>query len=380
MADPLGPPPCYADRVEVQDLIKRIVTQNILDGEEELLRGAPKWLRRNLVAGNTLGAALEVYGVRPFLLELARERESSLGGHRLLRLLVAPGRELHGVTRMLPHQLARLIAEISPHIHHKSGKRSYSLSPEEQVLIYLIHVTQGGFAACAGSSSSDARFTAASYRDLLSQFQTNIRQVSSVVKRVHEVIVTTLGPRYLTWGRRRALEARRALHAARTGVNGILGYIDGTHLPIRVTSPKEHKEAVNRKGWHSTVAQAVVDCDGRFLDVVGGFFGNCSDRYVFNASPVGKTLRANQRRVLLPGTVIVGDAAYSGIPGIVVPYPPPLTPAQVRFNAWLSGHRQAVEAAFGASVASAASRAYLTIRRAPQGHVPRPAGERVSRG
>lgn len=189
---------------------------------------------------------------------------------------------------------------------------------------------------------------ASSYRDLASSFKTNIRQISDIVHRVHDLVIKILGPKYLRWGRRHELDARRARHRDKIGLDGVIGYIDGSHFPIRVTRPIEHIEAVNRKGWHSAVAQAIVDYQGRFLDVAAGFYGNCSDRYVFNVSPIGRKLMEDKRQVLPEGAFIIGDAAYRDIPGIVVPFPPPCTPAMVAFNAWLSGIRQVVEAAFGA--------------------------------
>lgn len=183
---------------------------------------------------------------------------------------------------------------------------------------------------------------------------------------MHELVIKVLGPKHLRWGKRRELAARRARHREKIGPDGVVGYIDGTHFPIRVSSTMEHIEAVNRKGWHSTVAQAIVDYQGRFLDIAAGFYGNCSDRYVFNVSPIGRKLTEDKRQALPDGTCIIGDAAYSNIPGIVVPFPPPCTPAMVAFNAWLSGLRQAVEAAFGAQPSLTAPSACALTASSPQ--------------
>ena len=50
------------------------------------------------------------------------------------------------------------------------------------------------------------------------------------------------------------------------------GCIDGTHIPI--IAPKEnHKDYVNRKGFHSIQMQAVVDSRYLFRDVVVGDVG-----------------------------------------------------------------------------------------------------------
>ena len=41
---------------------------------------------------------------------------------------------------------------------------------------------------------------------------------------------------------------------------------DGTHIPILAPN-KNHTDYVNRKGFHSVLMQAVVDCNYIFRDV-----------------------------------------------------------------------------------------------------------------
>lgn len=93
-----------------------------------------------------------------------------------------------------------------------------------------------------------------------------------------------------------------------------------------------------------------MDHKGRFPDVCSGFFGNCSDRYVFEASGFGRALRRARDRVLPVHALVVGDAAYSGTSGIVIPFPTPVYGAKFRLNTWLFSNRQVVEAAFGAGL------------------------------
>ena len=65
------------------------------------------------------------------------------------------------------------------------------------------------------------------------------------------------------------------------------GAIDGTHIPI--TAPSEcHAEYVNRKGYHSIIMQAVVDCKYLYRDVVIGWPGSVHDARVFSNSSIFK--------------------------------------------------------------------------------------------
>ena len=57
--------------------------------------------------------------------------------------------------------------------------------------------------------------------------------------------------------------------------------IDGTHIPI--LAPEEsHTDYINRKGYHSIIMQAVVDCIYRFRDVVIGWPGSIHDARVLS--------------------------------------------------------------------------------------------------
>ena len=59
------------------------------------------------------------------------------------------------------------------------------------------------------------------------------------------------------------------------------GAIDGTHIPI-IASVVDH--AVNRKGYHSIVMQAVVDSKYIFRGVVVGWPGSVHDARNFSSS------------------------------------------------------------------------------------------------
>ena len=65
------------------------------------------------------------------------------------------------------------------------------------------------------------------------------------------------------------------------------GAIDGIHIPI-LAPWESHLEYVNRKGYHSILMQAVVDCNYLYRDVVIGWPGSIHDARVFSNSAIYK--------------------------------------------------------------------------------------------
>ncbi|CAB4011981.1 Hypothetical predicted protein [Paramuricea clavata] len=135
------------------------------------------------------------------------------------------------------------------------------------------------------------------------------------------------------------------------------GAIDDTHIPI-LAPTENHADYVNRKGYHSVVIQAVVECKYLFRNIVIGWPGNVHDARILSNSEFFKIGEQNK---LLPenyhvnvggkfmGTVILGDPAYPLLPWLLKPYPEnPNTIRQHReFNYRLSRARVTVENAFG---------------------------------
>ena len=61
------------------------------------------------------------------------------------------------------------------------------------------------------------------------------------------------------------------------------GAIDGTHMPN--IAPEENQiDYVNRKGYHSVVMQAIVDCTYLFRDIAIGWLGSVHDARILSNS------------------------------------------------------------------------------------------------
>jgi hypothetical protein len=132
--------------------------------------------------------------------------------------------------------------------------------------------------------------------------------------------------------------------------------IDGTHIPI-LAPTESHAEYVNRKGYHSILMQAVVDCDYLFRDVVIGWPGSVHDARVFSNSAI--FMKGNEQK-LFPSDItreingedvsplILADPAYHLLPWLIKGYPRnnEAPRRQKIFNYRLSRARMTVENTF----------------------------------
>ncbi|CAB4038253.1 Hypothetical predicted protein, partial [Paramuricea clavata] len=100
----------------------------------------------------------------------------------------------------------------------------------------------------------------------------------AITKRLSKVI---------TFPRRQDLQQIIDGYEQKWGFPMCAGAIDGTHIPI-IAPTESHVEYVNRKGFHSIVMQACVDCNYLFRDVVVGWPGSVHDARVLSNSAIYK--------------------------------------------------------------------------------------------
>lgn len=139
----------------------------------------------------------------------------------------------------------------------------------------------------------------------------------------------------------------------RNGFPGVIGAIDGTHIPIQ--APQENPNAyINYKKFFSVILQAVVDGEGKFIDVFCGYPGAAHDRGVFNHfNPLLQEI-TGRKADFIPDQEfhILGDGAYPLFDWLLVPYTrvqliDPFLPSKRNYNYHHSSTRCAVEHAFG---------------------------------
>ncbi|XP_074856258.1 ciliary-associated calcium-binding coiled-coil protein 1 isoform X1 [Carettochelys insculpta] len=141
---------------------------------------------------------------------------------------------------------------------------------------------------------------------------------------------------------------------ASLGFPNCFGALDGTHIPICAAEDSRGR-FLNRKDYHSVVLQALVDSQGRFLDIYVGWPGSTHDTRVFRNSGLCRRLEAGtyipQWEIPVGDTTmplcVVADAAYPLRPWLMHPYTGHLSASQERFNTHLNHVCQVVERTFG---------------------------------
>lgn len=74
---------------------------------------------------------------------------------------------------------------------------------------------------------------------------------------------------FIVWPTENQLPELATEFLRKTNMPGVIGAIDGTHIPI--PGPSDHRDAyINRKGFPSIQLQAVCDSNLRFLDICTG--------------------------------------------------------------------------------------------------------------
>ena len=100
------------------------------------------------------------------------------------------------------------------------------------------------------------------------------------------------------------------------GFPGVIGCVDGTHIPIKVLHSDIRETFRCRKGFFSLNAQMICGPDCRIYDLVASWPGSAHDSNVFNRSVI--------RRRFLNGEFgdyhLLADSAYRLTKSVMTPY------------------------------------------------------------
>lgn len=195
--------------------------------------------------------------------------------------------------------------QIEDQLEYESD-RNDSVTPMNQLLIALRFYSTGTFQLVVG--------------DL---FKVNKSTVCRVVHKVTAVIAN-LCPKYVTFPST-AEEKRKIMNQfyQSSGLPGVIGAIDCTHVPIQSPGGQDAEVYRNRKGFFSINVQLISDNQGFVMDVVARWPGSVHDSTVFDNSRIRALLETSPRDGYL-----VGDGGYPCRNYLLTPVVNPVTSQQ----------------------------------------------------
>lgn len=113
----------------------------------------------------------------------------------------------------------------------------------------------------------------AEYRTIANLFGVSPSFVCICVREVFQAIVDNMMSSFIFLSKGEELEEIIKAYKEKWGFPMCSGAIDGTHIPI-LAPTDNHSDYINRKGYHSIVVEAVVDCNYLFRDIVIGWPGS----------------------------------------------------------------------------------------------------------
>ena len=127
----------------------------------------------------------------------------------------------------------------------------------------------------------------------------------------------------------------------KSGIPGIVGCIDGTH--VRIQAPSEHEYLyVNRKGYHSINVQIVCNSDMGIVDLVARWPGSTHDARILRESALQREFEAGRINGLL-----LGDSGYPLKRWLMTPVIAEITAQERRYNEKHTQTRNIVERCIG---------------------------------
>jgi len=134
---------------------------------------------------------------------------------------------------------------------------------------------------------------------------------------------------------------------SRYGFPGVVGCIDGSHVPIKAPAV-DRDSYINRKGFASVNLLAVCDDALRFTYIHADCPGSMHDARVMRLSGLGDGLTTGQL-FADDNCHLLGDSAYPLLVNLLVPFRDNghLSESQIRYNVVHSAARSCIERAFG---------------------------------
>lgn len=157
------------------------------------------------------------------------------------------------------------------------------------------------------------RITVDSYAKLDTYFALSMGSCFNAVNEVIAAIFNELGYEMrFPWHIEQNREAIKQGFMRRHNVPGVLGAVDGSHIPICKSFQGESDPYYNRKKFMSIVLMAVADSDKRFLWADCRDPGSYHDSHVFKDTAVYYWMSTFGDRYLAKGSeFLIGDSAFA---------------------------------------------------------------------
>lgn len=160
------------------------------------------------------------------------------------------------------------------------------------------------------------------------------RAASNCIHDVANAICSNMDS-FITWPTEDELSAIKRKFYEISGLPGIFGAIDGTHVPILSPRPPFIEAAfVNRKQFHSINCQILCDSKLKIFSIDARWPGSCHDSFILRQSEVSERCEREE----FENSWLLGDSGYPLQKWLMVPFRSPMTSAEERYNA---AHRRA---------------------------------------
>ncbi|KAK2718518.1 hypothetical protein QYM36_005750 [Artemia franciscana] len=135
------------------------------------------------------------------------------------------------------------------------------------------------------------------------------------------MIAEKFGRSQYAWPNVASLPDIAAKFEQRAGFPGVVGSIDGCHIPINAPR-KNQRDFLNYKRFHSILLLAIVLPDRRFSNILVGFPVSSRDSYILQRSDwFRQTISSPESKFSNSGDYhIVGDSAFPLYPWLLVPF------------------------------------------------------------
>lgn len=211
---------------------------------------------------------------------------------------------------------------LAPQLQHATNHND-ALSPTQQVLIALRFFASGAFQNSLGDMIQVHRTTACRA----------IRRVSVALQRI-------MG-RYVHLPTQEEASRMKRDFYFKSGLPGVIGCIDGTHVRIQAPSQNEYLY-VNRKGYHSINTQLACNSDMLIFDVVAKWPGSTHDARILRESALHRAFEEGTLSGLL-----LGDSGYPLKKWLMTPVIAPRTAQERAYNFKHSSTRSIIERCIG---------------------------------